>query len=124
MSRIEHWSDAFLDRLRGEILLKRDPANTAPAEDAFFTAIVVAQQHKARSFALRAALGLSRLYRSTNRSTDAHALLAVGDQGLFADSGISRDRGSANASQRAGAMSQSKESAISANGMARPCSAA
>jgi len=30
----EHWSDAFLHRLRGEILLKRDPANTAPAEDA------------------------------------------------------------------------------------------
>jgi predicted ATPase len=82
LSRIEHWSDAFLDRLRGEILLKRDPANTAPAEDAFFTAIVVAQQHKARSFALRAALGLSRLYRSTNRSTDAHALLASGIKGF------------------------------------------
>jgi hypothetical protein len=113
LSRIEHWSDAFLDRLRGEILLKRDPANTAPAEDAFFTAIVVAQQHKARSFALRAALGLSRLYRSTNRSTDAHALLAVGDQGLFADSGISRDRGSANASHRAGDMSQSNQPATS-----------
>jgi predicted negative regulator of RcsB-dependent stress response len=30
----EHWSDAFLHRLRGEILLKRDPANTAPAEEA------------------------------------------------------------------------------------------
>ena len=28
----EHWSDAFLHRLRGEILLKRDPANTAPGE--------------------------------------------------------------------------------------------
>src|SRR5262249_39556699 len=25
----EHWSDAFLHRCRGEILLKRDPANTA-----------------------------------------------------------------------------------------------
>jgi hypothetical protein len=30
----EHWSDAFLHRLRGEILLKRGPANTALAEDA------------------------------------------------------------------------------------------
>src|ERR1700730_6531872 len=35
----ERWSDAFLHRLRGEILLKLDPANTAPAEDAFLTAI-------------------------------------------------------------------------------------
>jgi hypothetical protein len=26
----ERWSDAFLHRLRGEILLKRDPANTVP----------------------------------------------------------------------------------------------
>ena len=31
----EHWTDAFLHRIRGEILLKRDPANTAPAEEAF-----------------------------------------------------------------------------------------
>src|SRR5215467_11125801 len=33
----EHWCDAFLHRLRGEILLKRDPANTASPEDAFLT---------------------------------------------------------------------------------------
>ena len=43
----EHWSDAFLRRLRGEILLKRDPANTAPAEEAFLAAIAVAQAQKA-----------------------------------------------------------------------------
>jgi len=45
----------------GEILLKRDPANTAPAEDAFLTAIAVAQQQRARSFDLGAALDLARL---------------------------------------------------------------
>ncbi len=72
----EHWSDAFLHRLRGEILLKRDPANTGPAEDAFLTAIAIAQQQKARSLELRAALDLARLYNSTSRSADAHALLA------------------------------------------------
>jgi class 3 adenylate cyclase/predicted ATPase len=72
----EHWSDAFLHRLRGEILLKRDPANTAPAEDALLSAIAIAQQQKARSFELRAALDLARLYNSTSRSTDAHTLLA------------------------------------------------
>ena len=52
----EHWSDAFLHRLRGEILLKRDPTNTVPAEEAFRTAIAIAQQQKARTFELRAAL--------------------------------------------------------------------
>jgi class 3 adenylate cyclase/predicted ATPase len=72
----EHWSDAFLHRLRGEILLKRDPANTAPAEDAFLAAIAVAQQQKARSFELRAALSLAKLYHSTDRPADAHAVLA------------------------------------------------
>jgi predicted ATPase len=78
----EHWSDAFLHRLRGEILLKRDPANTAPAEDAFLTAVTVAQQQRARSFELRAALDLARLYNSTSRSADAHALLASALKGF------------------------------------------
>jgi predicted ATPase len=78
----EHWSDAFLHRLRGEILLKRDPANTAPAEDALLTAIAVAQQQKARSFELRAALDLTRLYSSTSRSAEARALLASALKGF------------------------------------------
>jgi class 3 adenylate cyclase/predicted ATPase len=78
----EHWSDAFLHRLRGETLLKHDPADTAPVEEAFLTAIAIAQQQKARSFELRAALNLARLYSSTNRSTDAHALLASALKGF------------------------------------------
>jgi hypothetical protein len=64
---------AFLHRLRGEILLKRDPANTALAEDALLTAIAIAQQQKARSFELRAALSLAKLYHATDRPADAHA---------------------------------------------------
>jgi adenylate cyclase len=78
----EHWSDAFLHRLRGEILLKRDPANTALAADAFLTAIAIAQQQKARSFELRAALSLAKLYHSTDRPADAHALLASALKGF------------------------------------------
>jgi predicted ATPase len=77
-----HWSDAFLHRLRGEILLKHDPANTALAEDALLTAIAIAQQQKARSFELRAALDLARLYNSTSRPEDAHALLASALKGF------------------------------------------
>ena len=78
----EHWSDAFLHRLRGEILLKRDPANATPAEEAFLTAIAVAQQQKARSFELRAALSLAKLYHSTDRPADAHAVLASALKGF------------------------------------------
>jgi predicted ATPase len=78
----EHSSDAFLHRCQSEILLKRDPANTAPAEDAFLTAIAIAQQQKARSFELRAALDLARLYSSISRSADAHALLASALKGF------------------------------------------
>ncbi|MGO8917191.1 MAG: tetratricopeptide repeat protein [Stellaceae bacterium] len=72
----EHWTDAFLHRIRGEILLKRDPANTAPAEEAFRTAIAIAQQQKARSFQLRAATRLARLLRDQGKPPEAHELLA------------------------------------------------
>ena len=40
----EHWTDAFLHPIRGEILLKRDPTNTGPAEEAFLTAVAIARQ--------------------------------------------------------------------------------
>ena len=68
--------EAELHWVRGEILLKRDPANPAPAEDAFLTAIAVANQQATRSLQLRAALALARLYQSTRRPADAHAVLA------------------------------------------------
>jgi predicted ATPase len=46
------------------------------AHGPLLTAIAVAQQQKARSFELRAALSLARLYQSTGRAADAHAVLA------------------------------------------------
>jgi predicted ATPase len=72
----EHWTDAFLHHIRGEILLKREAANTAPAEEAFLTAIDIAQQQKARSFELRAALSLARLWRDQGKRENARELLA------------------------------------------------
>jgi predicted ATPase len=72
----QRWYEAETHRIRGEILLKRDPANTGPAEETFLTAIAVAQQQKARSFELRAALSLAELCQSTGRPADAHAALA------------------------------------------------
>src|SRR6516162_6481703 len=78
----EHWADSFLYRIRGEILLKRDPANPAPAEEAFHTAIAIAKRQTTRSFGLRAAHSLAKLYRSTARLADAHAVLAPALEGF------------------------------------------
>jgi class 3 adenylate cyclase/predicted ATPase len=78
----ERWTDSMLYRIRGEILLKRDPANPAPAEEAFQTAIAIAQAQKARSFELRAALSLAKLYQSTGRFADAHAVLEPALEGF------------------------------------------
>jgi predicted ATPase len=78
----ERWSDALLHRIRGTILLKRDPANTAPPEEAFLAAIAVAQAQKAKSFELQAALSLAKLYQSTGRPADAYAILAPALEGF------------------------------------------
>ena len=67
--------EAELHRARGETLLTRDPVNSVPAEGALLTAIAVAQQQGTRSFELRAALPLAKLYQSTGRPGDAHAIL-------------------------------------------------
>ena len=74
--------EAELHRVRGDILLKRDPANPAPAEEAFLTAIAVAKRQATRSFELRAALALAKLYQSTGRPADAHAVLAPALEGF------------------------------------------
>ena len=74
--------DAELHRARGEILLKRDPAKPAPAEEAFLSAVAVAKQQATRSFELRAALALAKLYQSIGRPLEAHAVLARALEGF------------------------------------------
>ena len=74
--------EAELHRARGEMLLIRDPANPAPAENAFLTAVAVAKRQSTRSFELRAALALAKLYQSTGRPADAHAVLALALEGF------------------------------------------
>ena len=72
----------FLHRLRGNILLKHEPANPAPAEEAFKTAIAIATEQSARSPRLQAALSLAKLYRSTGRAAEAHDVLAPALEGF------------------------------------------
>jgi class 3 adenylate cyclase/predicted ATPase/ABC-type transport system involved in cytochrome c biogenesis ATPase subunit len=78
----QRWYEAEMHRIRGEILLKRDPTNTAGAEQSLQVAIAIAQSQKARSFELRAALALAKLYRAANRDADAHAVLAPAVEGF------------------------------------------
>ena len=88
----EHYTDPYLHRLRGEVLFRRDPANPVPAEEAFQTAIAIAKQQGARSYELRAALSLAKLYQSTSRLAEAHAVLAPALEGFRADARNARDR--------------------------------
>jgi predicted ATPase len=78
----ERFTDPYLHRLRGDILHKRDPANAAPAEEAFQTALAIAKQQGARSWGLRAALSLAKLYQSSSRPAEAHAVLAPALEGF------------------------------------------
>jgi predicted ATPase len=72
----EHFTDSYLHRLCGDLLLKRNHSDSAPAEEAFRTAIAVAKAQGARSFELRAALSLAKLYQATAHPADAHEVLA------------------------------------------------
>ena len=71
-----------LHRVLGKTLLKRDPHNTAPAKEAFQSAIAIARHQGARSFELRAAVSLAKLQESTGRRVDAHAVLASALEGF------------------------------------------
>jgi predicted ATPase len=78
----QRWFDAEIDRMRGEILLEQNPADRGLAEDAFLSSIAVARHQKARSFELRAALALAKLYQSSGRPVDADAVLAPALEGF------------------------------------------
>jgi class 3 adenylate cyclase/predicted ATPase len=77
----ERWADAILHRIRGDILLRRDPAN-AGAQDAFLASIAIAREQGARSFGLQAALKLAKLYQSTAHPVEAHDILAPALEGF------------------------------------------
>jgi len=78
----QRYYEAEMHRIRAEILLKRDPANISAAEQSLQAALAIAQSQKARSFELRAALSLAKLYRAANRDADAHAVLAPSVEGF------------------------------------------
>ena len=70
------WFRSELHRQRGDILLSRLPADLGAAEEAFDRALGDARSQQARSFELRAALGLTRVYCATGRERAAECLLS------------------------------------------------
>jgi predicted ATPase len=66
--------EAEMHRVRGELYLSTHDAGAAEAS--FREAISVAQQQKAKSFELRAAMSMARLWRDQGKRDEARELLA------------------------------------------------
>ena len=71
-----------LRRVRGQMLSNRDALNFDAAEREFRSAIAIARRQGVRSFGLRGALSLAKLFQSANRPTDARAVLAPALEGF------------------------------------------
>jgi predicted ATPase len=71
----QRWFDAELHRFRGEILLRVMSIDVAEAEAAFDQALMVARAQKAKTFELRAAIALGRLFRDTGRESSVFEVL-------------------------------------------------
>jgi class 3 adenylate cyclase/predicted ATPase len=72
----ERWHEAELYRLQGALLLQQASDNQAEAEHCFQQAIVVAHNQQAKSWELRAATSLARLWHQQGKRQEAHDLLA------------------------------------------------
>jgi predicted ATPase len=72
----ERWWEAELYRLLGELWLARSTRQTAEAETCFHQALDVARSQGAKSWELRAAMSLSRLWQQQGKRDAARELLA------------------------------------------------
>jgi len=71
----ESWWEAEIGRIEGELALKAPP-DAARAEAYFERALTVAGQQQAKSWELRAAMSMARLWRSQGKPQQARDLLA------------------------------------------------
>ena len=72
----ERWYEPELYRLKGELLLQQSSDNYTEAETCFHQAIAIAHNQQAKSFELRAATSLARLWQQQGKRQEAHDLLA------------------------------------------------
>jgi class 3 adenylate cyclase/predicted ATPase len=72
----ERWFEAEVHRMAGEIALMSPEPDAAKAETYFERALAVARVQQAKSWELRAAMSMARLWRDLGKRDEAHALLA------------------------------------------------
>ena len=72
----EKWCEADIHRMAGEIALLSPERDLAKAEAYFERALAVARQQQAKSWELRAAMSMARLWRDQGKRDDARDLLA------------------------------------------------
>ena len=72
----EKWCEAEVHRMTGEIALMSDHPDAAKAEAYFERALAVARQQQAKSWELRAAMSMARLWRDQGMRKEARDLLA------------------------------------------------
>ena len=72
----ERWCEAEVNRIAGEIALKSPEPDAAKAEAYFERALAVARQQQAKSWELRAAMSMARLWRDQGKRDEARDLLA------------------------------------------------
>jgi predicted ATPase len=71
----EHWFDAELHRLKGELLLMQGET-VATVEEYYEKAIEIARRQQGRLWELRATVSLARLWQAQGRHAEAYARLA------------------------------------------------
>ena len=72
----ESWNEPDIHRTAGEIALMSPAPDAAKAQTHFERALSIARAQQARSWELRAAVSLARLWRDQGRRAEAHDLLA------------------------------------------------
>jgi predicted ATPase len=72
----EEWCEAEVHRVAGEIALKSPEPDAAKAQAYFERALAVGRGQQAKSWELRAAMSLARLWRDQGKRDEDHDLLA------------------------------------------------
>jgi predicted ATPase len=71
------WYEAEVHRIKGELLLLQPVPDAPQAEACFQQALAVARRQQAKSWELRAAMSLARLWQQQGKRAEAYELLAL-----------------------------------------------
>jgi predicted ATPase len=71
----QRWCEAEVNRVAGEITLMSPEPDAAKAQEYFERALAVARQQQAKSWELRAAMSMARLWRDQGKRNEARDLL-------------------------------------------------